>query len=122
MNNKISPKVQTLVGLSIFIFVMGVQIFLSKILFGHTPGEVIQTGLLGMLTIPAAVYFFSNVSTPINRSGMSIYILILCFFLTSIDGRLRISLILVMLIITDTSIYLSKKKRPINGQSYKGEV
>ncbi len=117
MSDKINPKVRTLVGLSIYISVTGVLILLFKILFGHMPWEVIQIGLLGILTIPIAVYFFSNVATSRNRMAMFLYIIALSFFLTSIDGRLRVSLILIVLIITDTRIYLSKKNRPINGQS-----
>jgi len=115
--NKISPKLQTQIGLSIYIIIVGILTLLFKILFGHIPWAIIQVGLLGALVIPNAIYFFSNASAPTKRMVMFMYIIAPGFFLPNIDVRLRVSLILIVLIIINTSIYLSKKKQPISGQS-----
>jgi hypothetical protein len=118
MNKRFSPKVQSLIGVAIFIIAMGWVILPLNLVLGYTPGtRLIQIIVLGILIVPNAVYFSANVSSPNLRKTVLIITIGLCCFLTSLDGRLRFSIILIIYLIVNVRIYLSKRRLLLSDQS-----
>src|SRR2546423_12175143 len=109
MSNRIDPRLFIMIYLPIFLITICILIYLFYLPFGSSPeGKVVEACLLSLLIIPNVIYFSTHAVNQNLRRSLLIISMILCFIPTFIDGRLRLFIVLLAIVIANAGIFLFK--------------